>query len=126
MAIKKAQKVLSWPPRCRLNFYVPYGRGLSLDESSTDRSCDLGDITDMLMGNYKSRTIYFGLSGRSKKWLAWDEACLQNIEKLIKYDLTFDGEFRVLIARDTIDENLPCTEEFIWKLNIRRTGSKNQ
>jgi hypothetical protein len=104
MAIKKAQEAFAWPPRCRLNFYVPYGRGLSLAISSTDRSCDLADTIDELIGQYKSRTIYFGLSGSSKKWVYWHEANLQNIEKLINYDLTFDGEFKVLIERDTIEK----------------------
>lgn len=122
MTMRKSQVPFAWPPRCHLNFYVLEKDGLRLYDSSTYRFFDLDDIVDEMLWGKKSGTIYFGLSGNSKKWPTWDEHRLQHMEWLIDYDLTFDREFRVKITRETEDQNLPCTEEFLWKLMIKRTN----
>ncbi|MDE1173666.1 MAG: hypothetical protein PW790_08370 [Parvibaculaceae bacterium] len=102
-----------WPPRSRLNFYK---RKSTLLFSVSDRDFDLSDGLMMNCSN-KSRTVYMGVSTASTKWLAWDEAKIESIEELIKYDLTFDG-YRVRLQR-LGKENSPCSDEFKWKLLIR-------
>ncbi len=124
MHIRKTLEIFGWPPRCLLNFYVPEKNSLWLYESSTYRLCDIDDIVSRIIGNRRSGTIYFGLSAKSKKWPNWTEDRLQRIEELIRYDLCdlelcCDGRFSVAIERSTTVPNLPCTEEFLWKLKIR-------
>lgn len=118
MTIKKKQEPFAWPPRCLLNFYVTERHCVILSHSSTYRMVDIDDIIRQMIG--KSGTIYFGLSCKSKRWPIWDEERLQHIEWLISYDIEFDGEFRVSIKRDTTVLNSPCTEEYLWKLFIKR------
>jgi hypothetical protein len=61
-----------------------------------------------------------GLSSQSHRWQVWTEANLAKIENLIRYDLGFDG-YRAIIKRLTKAKR-PCTEEFLWKLQIRTLG----
>jgi hypothetical protein len=79
--------------------------------------CDLADnITPD--APRKTKTLYFGLSTGSKLWTTWDDSNLRSIEWRIRYDLGFDG-YHVAIKRLTKRKNIPCTEEFLWKLIIR-------
>ena len=114
MKIKKEQEFFAWPPLSKLNFYDGRNR---LKFSTTDR---LFDLSDGLMLNWykKSRTIYLGISTKSKRWKQWEDAKLKEIEERIKYDLSFDGYY-VSIKRLTENTGIACSKEFLWKLQIR-------
>ncbi len=103
-----------WPQKARLAFYD--GRGRCLRRSS-DRKLDLSDT---LMGwrNKPSRTVYLGMSTTSERWMRWDEEAVSRIEKLIRYDLGFDG-YQVTIHRMTVAKEPNCSDEFLWRLKIR-------
>jgi|SRR5208283_434313 len=118
MRLTKEEEQYAWPPKSRLNFYSRDTCGcLFFELTSSYRLFDLSDnITPE--GPQKSRTVYFGISTKSALWSTWDDSNLQKIEWLIRYDLQFDG-YRVAIKRVTTRMDLPCTEEFLWKLIIR-------
>lgn len=104
---------LRWPPKCQMFFRS--GRG-NLFFDSTDRDLDLSDSL-MLHWQGVSRTVYLGLTTASKEWKVWNIENVEKIEDLIRYDLNFDGYY-VNIKRVGRLE-LPCTNEFTWKLLIR-------
>lgn len=85
--------------------------------SSSARKLDLAD-TLMLSWHFSSRTVYFGLVTADPHFVRWDNDTLASMEKMIRYDLGFDG-YAVSIKRISQDINMPCTEEFRWKLVIR-------
>jgi hypothetical protein len=119
ITMRKAQEPYAWPPRCKLNIYTKdRNRYLSLIFSSRDRLFDLAD-TLMPFWPYKSRTVYFGLSANSAQWTIWAEYHLREIEERIKYDFRVDN-YCVSIKRITSSSELPCSEEFLWKLTIRK------
>lgn len=114
MKVSKQQEYFAWPPLCRLNFYDGWNR---LQFTTADRLFDLSDGL-MMHWEKKSRTIYLGISTKSKKWAHWTEHNLKEIERRIKYDLSFDG-YSVSIKRITAVSETLCSEEFLWKLRIR-------
>ena|SRR6266851_5070716 len=105
-----------WPPYPTFTFYN--GRGKVLFQES-DPALDFSD-TLMLNRRRPSRLIYLGIRSRGRSWTTWTEPRLQHVEKLIKYDLNFDGNY-VSIFRITKHRWQPCTREFRWKLQIRAT-----
>jgi hypothetical protein len=120
-AVSKAQEVYSWPPLSKLNFYKQPPK---LILSSEDRMLDLADRLAYNVSFKEDTTVYLGLTTISHLWEAWTEENLRKVEELIKYDLGFDG-FNVEIERitDVIcpytkKQDIPCNEEFVWKLNI--------
>lgn len=105
-----------WPPTSRIS--LKNGKGKELF-ASCDRDLDLSD-TLMLRWKFVSRTVYFGLRTFSKKWKSWDEENIKKVEWLIRYDLNFDA-YSVSVKR-LGDVNVPCENEFLWKLVIRPMG----
>ena len=102
-----------WPAKVILTFCDARGK---VYFSSTDRKLD---FSDSLMNSCSCRTVYLGMTTSSPKWKAWTEESVQSIERLIRYDLQFDG-FRVRLQRqDVPSRNRVCTQEFRWKLTIR-------
>jgi len=102
-----------WPPKPIFTFYN--GRGKVLF-SETDPHLDLSD-TLMLHWLHPSRLVYIGIRSAGSSWPTWTEARLRHVERLIKYDLNFDGDY-VSIKRVTRHRWQPCTREFRWKLHI--------
>lgn len=100
-----------WPPKCEIGIYTG-DKGKPLLRS-TDRTLDL---CDALMLNHERRRVIFGLSTRSSQWLDWNETRLDKIERLIRYDLEFDG-YSVKITR-LFDYIESCEYEFRWRLSI--------
>lgn len=103
----------TWPPRSVLSFYGRYDRPLF---STKDRDTDLADAL-MLRWPHAQRTVIFGLSVGSSRWLEWDETTLDKVERRIRYDLAHDG-YRVCIYR-LFGEGNSCDTEARWKLIIR-------
>jgi hypothetical protein len=103
-----------WPPRVRL--YV-YDEGMCLIETSRDRKYDLNDNLFQTWDS-SSRTVYLGIESESRNWPFWDEDSLKWIEERIVWDLEFDGN-KVDVARHTLRVGQPCSEEFIWKIEIQ-------
>ena len=103
-----------WPPRVRL--YV-YDEDMYMIDESRDRKYDLNDNLFQVWDS-SSRTVYLGIETKSKNWPVWDEDSLKWIEARIVWDLEFDGN-EIGVSRHTRQVGRPCTEEFIWKLNIR-------
>lgn len=105
-----------WPPKCQMFFRN--GRG-NLFFDSADRDLDL---SDSLMLHWKgvSRTVYFGLITTSKKWRTWSTVNVEEIERLIRYDLGFDGYYVNITRIGNLGS--PCSDEFTWKLLIRPAG----
>jgi hypothetical protein len=103
-----------WPEKAKLAVYN--GRGRCLWRSSDRRL----DLSDNLMGfwNRPTRTVYLGMLTTNERWMRWDEEAVSRIERLISYDLGFDG-YQVTIHRMTVADKLNCAEEFLWKLKIR-------
>ncbi|MFH1137402.1 MAG: hypothetical protein V1816_15145 [Pseudomonadota bacterium] len=98
-----------------MRLYVYDDKMVVLDESS-DRKYDLNDNLFQVWGE-EGRTVYLGVETASKNWPVWDENSLQWIEERIVWDLPFDGN-EVSLSRHTKTTGRPCTEEFIWKLEI--------
>ena len=103
-----------WPPRVRL--YV-YDEEMCLVDESRDRKYDLNDNLFQAWDR-SSRTVYLGVETESKNWPVWDEESLKWMEDRMVWDLEFDGNV-VDVSRHTPQTGRPCTEEFIWKLDIR-------
>ena len=103
-----------WPPRVRI--YV-YDEDMCVIDESRDRKYDLNDNLFQVWGS-SSRTVYLGIETESKNWPVWDEDSLKWIEARITWDLEFDGN-EVDVSRHTQNVGRPCTEECIWRLNIR-------
>ena len=103
-----------WPPRTTL--YI-YDEEMILIEQSRDRKYDLNDNLFQVWDS-DSRTVYLGVETESKNWPVWDEDSLKWIEERIAWDLEFDGN-EVDISRHTQKIGRPCTEEFIWRLDMR-------
>ena len=103
----------TWPPESIISFYGGDGRPIL---TTKDRDTDLAD-TLMLHWPHAQRTVVFGLSTGSRRWLVWDEAALDKIERRIRYDLAHDG-YRVCIYR-LFGEGAPCDTEARWKLIVR-------
>lgn len=103
-----------WPPQVHL--YV-YDEEMRLIEESRNRKYDLND--NLFQVWYEDhRTVYLGVETASKNWPVWGEDSLQWIEARIVWDLKFDGN-EVSLSRHTQQTGRPCTEEFIWRLDIR-------
>ena len=102
-----------FPPRLRLRVY---DAGMALAVESLDRNCDLSDNLWRLWGC--SRTLFIGIATESRTWPVWDEDTLKLIETRIRRELQFDGR-GVDVSRHTPQSGGPCSEEFIWKLQLR-------
>ncbi|MDQ7839013.1 MAG: hypothetical protein RDU59_11060 [Thermodesulfobacteriota bacterium] len=103
-----------WPSQVRL---FVYDEGLRLIEESRDRKYDLNDNLFQAWPE-GHRIVYLGVETGSKNWPVWDEASLRWIEARIEWDLEFDGN-QVKVIRHTQQIGFPCTQEFIWRLDIR-------
>lgn len=101
-----------WPRGVRL--YV-YDEDMHFIGESRDRKYDLNDN---LVQAWDERTVYLGVEIHSKNWPVWDEESLKWIESRIVWDLQFDGN-EVELTRHTQRVLGPCTEEFIWRLDVR-------
>jgi len=101
-----------WPRGVRL--YV-YDENLVLIDQSRDRKYDLNDN---LFQAWRHRIVYLGVEINSKNWPIWDKASLSWIEGRILWDLEFDGN-EVDLLRHTRRLRRPCTEQFIWRLDVR-------
>jgi hypothetical protein len=102
-----------WPRGVRV--YIYDAKMGYLDESR-DQRFDLHDnLFQAWPGN--SRRAHLGIAIKSKNWLNWDEESLREIEERIIQDFEFDGEI-VKLQRQT-PARRPCTEEFVWRLDIR-------
>lgn len=112
----------SWPPLSRLQFYTTWPH---IVRTTEDPFFDLSDALGWDVGHGDEKTVYMGLRTYSPDWSVWDEAALKKIEKLIRYDLNFDG-FDVAIERvspELIDQGSElvaqrCSDEFLWHLTI--------
>lgn len=102
-----------WPPRVRL---FAYGARDRLLWERTARDLDLADSL-MLAWPHESRTVRLGMITKSIHWPAWSEKALSDVEKLMRYDLGFDG-YTVTLRRLSVLGG-PCTDEFRWLLRIR-------
>jgi hypothetical protein len=109
----KPHRTGRWPPKARI--YI-YDENLDVIDDSRDTRYDLHDNL-MQAWPYDERIVYFGLETTSKNWPVWDEGSIECIESLIEFDLDFDGN-DVVITRTTKEIGQPCTQEFIWKLEI--------
>lgn len=103
-----------WPPLVRLFIY---DEDMVVIDESRDRKYDLNDNLDHLWAGSPA-TLYLGIETEGKSWPVWSENSLKWIEERIIWDLTFDGN-EVDVSRHTQNVGRPCTEEFIWKLDIR-------
>ena len=117
--VTKDNEEYAWPPLSKITFYSE-----EPPKYITHDKNRMLDLTDSLMRSCDERTAYFGLSSISHLWETWSEENLEEIESLIKYDLEFDG-FTVEVERITDSicqytkkQDIPCTKEFIWKLDI--------
>lgn len=100
-----------WPPKSVLAVYTGVkGRPLA---RSTDRTLDLSDL---LMTSSERRRVIFGLSTTSRTWWDWNEARLDKIERLIRYQFEFEG-FSVKITRLSGYIN-SCEYEYRWRLSV--------
>jgi len=68
-----------------------YEEDMHVIDESKDRRYDLHDNLFQTWPE-SHRTVYLGIETSSKNWPVWDEESLQWIEKLIVWDLNFDGE----------------------------------
>lgn len=103
-----------WPPLVRI---FVYDEDMCVIDESRDRKYDLNDNLFQVWGS-SNRTVHLGIETESKNWPVWDEESLNWIEERITWDLEFDGN-EVDVERHTQNVGSPCTEEFIWRLNIR-------
>jgi len=94
-----------------------YDEEMILIEQSRNRKYDLNDNLFQVWDT-NSRTVYIGIETESKNWPVWDENSLKWIEDRISWDLEFDGN-EVDVSRHTQEIGRPCTEEFIWRLDMR-------
>lgn len=101
-----------WPRGVRLRVYDEY---MSVIEESRDR---VYDLNDNLFQAWTPRIVYLGVEVHSKNWSVWNSEALRCIERRILWDLEFDGN-EVNLTRHTRSRRLPCTEEFIWCLNVQ-------
>lgn len=104
-----------WPPSVEMTFRN--GRG-KVYFRSNDRMLDLADSL-MLHHLYETRTVYMGIRTTSPKWSSWSGERVEEIEKLIRHDICFDGYRLTLTRQDVPSEEFPCSLEFCWKLFIR-------
>jgi len=76
----------------------------------------------MLHWPRESRKLVFGLSShsRQRRWEIWTERNVEQMEKLIRYDLGFDG-YHVDLTRLT-DIGIPCSVELRWELRIKESS----
>ena len=112
----RTPQTTDWPPQTTL--YI-YDEEMILIDQSRDRKYDLNDNLFQVWDS-DSRTVYLGIETQSKNWPIWDEDSLNWIEERIAWDLEFDGN-EVDISRHTQQIGCPCTEEFIWRLDIRES-----
>lgn len=102
-----------WPPKVSIFIYVEDDEGCrSVYEESKSSKYDLSDNLPFHMD-----TVYLGMETLSKNWPMWDEESIALVEELIAFDLHFDGN-EVVITRVTEEVGQPCSQEFIWKLDI--------
>ena len=113
-ASRQAPSSFSWPPQCTLTFYTSGGRLLQTDKN---RKLDLADRLMAPWNSGNQRTVRFGVSTKNKRWPRWNLDRVLQMERLINYDLDFDG-YEVAIRRIS-KLGIPCTQEFVWKLVIR-------
>lgn len=117
----KPHKTDKWPPRVRI--YI-YDEDMGLIDKSKDSRYDLHDGL-MQAWPDSTRTVFMGIETLSTNWPQWDEESIKCVEDLIEYDLNFDGN-NVVITRITQNIGQPCSEEFIWKLDISEdVGEEN-
>ena len=110
--IPQVSHPIYWPRGVRLRVY---DANLVLIDQSKDRQYDLNDNLFQVWGH---RIVYLGVEVHSKNWPEWDKQALSWIEHRILWDLYFDGN-EVDLTRHTPRLGRPCTEEFIWRLDVR-------
>ena len=84
--------------------------------TTNKRDIDLAD-TLMLSHPYNSRRICLGVRTEAKSWEYWDEKRLEEIERLVRYDIAFDGYS--LTLKKLCSPGDECSSEFRWQLQIR-------
>jgi len=109
----KPHKSDKWPPNVRICLY---DEDMYLIEKSRYTRYDLHDNT-MQVWPYDGRTVHLGMATLSTNWPVWDEESIAVVEDLIDTDLDHDGNV-VFITRITEEVGQPCSQEFIWRLDI--------
>jgi len=102
-----------WPPKVCI--YIYDENMVQIDESK-DTKYDLHDSL-MQAWPYDNRTVYLGVDTLGKSWTIWDEDSIACVEYRMNYDLHFDGN-EVVITRITDTIGQPCSQEFLWRLDI--------
>ena len=105
-----------WPPKSKINIYEDVNSEMCLIQQTSDPHFDLHDNL-VQAWPYNQRYVYVGIESESTRWKVWDENTVKCIEDRIKYDLEFDGN-DVKILRISKLLGKPCTNEFIWRLDI--------
>lgn len=103
-----------WPLQAHLYIYDEW---MCLIDESEDRKYDLNDNLFQVW-HEPHRTVYLGMTIANDAWCVWDEQALKEIEDRIVFDLEFDGN-DVFVTRHTQETGRPCTEEFVWRLDIQ-------
>ena len=110
----KLPRTNDWPRGMRL--YV-YDDDLVLIEESNDRKYDLHDNIFQAWPEDRRR-VYIGFEVKSANWPVWNEKALRWFEERIEWDFAFDGD-EVKLRRHTRKTRRPCSEEFIWRVDIQ-------
>ena len=105
---------IDWPRGSRLYLY---DENMLLIEESADRKFDLHDALFQAWPE-NHRRAHIGLEIRSRNWPVWNEKALRWVESRIVWDFTFDGD-QVKLRRRTRQKRRPCTEEFVWQVDLR-------
>ncbi|MBM3497027.1 MAG: hypothetical protein FJX72_22310 [Armatimonadetes bacterium] len=104
-----------WPRGFHMWVYEAEEGRLVVVEETGDRRYDL---SDELFLHTIERTVFLGIEIVNPNWPVWDAGSLDWIENRILWDLDFDGNVGT-VARHTPDRaGHPCTEEFIWKVEV--------
>lgn len=103
----------SGPSQVRLRIY---DTSMVMLSESQDRNYDLGGALWWLLNN--TPTFYLGVAIEGADWPVWDEKALTCVEANLKCDLELD-RYRADILRDTLRMGGPCSEEFLWKIQLR-------
>lgn len=112
MPLKSPTKMINWPRGVHLSVY---DENKWLVELSEDRQYDLNDE---LFQSWGPRVVYLEVQVNSKNWRFWDSESLRWIENRIRWDLEFDAN-EFYLRRYTRKQGQPCTEGFIWKIDVR-------
>jgi hypothetical protein len=108
----KPHKGDKWPQKVHIYIYAEEDDVRYLYEESKNPSYDLSENLP-----FHFHTVYLGMETLSKNWPVWDEESILLIEELIDIDLNYDGN-SAFITRITEKKGQPCSEEFIWRLDL--------